>query len=93
MTTEKKSTIAAAAASEQLVAALREGKTEVLTRYLEAMGRFRKYSFTNSMLIYCQSLVTYFYTSLGSTNIGVCALLTMINGNAETCASYCRAHY
>jgi hypothetical protein len=56
LTTEKKSTIAAAvaAASEQLVAALREGKTEVLTRYLEAMGRFRKYSFTNSMLIYCQ---------------------------------------
>jgi hypothetical protein len=36
LTTEKKSTIAeaVAAASEQLVAALREGKTEVLTRYL-----------------------------------------------------------
>ena len=57
MSTDKtKSTIAeaVAAASEQLVAALKAGHTEVLKRYLEAMGRFRKYSFTNCMLIFCQ---------------------------------------
>ena len=57
MSTDKtKSTIAeaVAAASQQLIAALKEGHTEVLKRYLEAMGRFRKYSFTNCMLIFCQ---------------------------------------
>jgi hypothetical protein len=55
-TDKTKSTIAeaVAAASEQLVAALKAGHTEVLKRYLEAMGRFRKYSFTNCMLIFCQ---------------------------------------
>jgi hypothetical protein len=55
-TDKTKSTIAeaVAAASQQLIAALREGHTEVLKRYLEAMGRFRKYSFTNCMLIFCQ---------------------------------------
>jgi hypothetical protein len=57
LTTDKKSTIAeaVAAASAQLIAALQEGKTEVLKSYLEAMGRFRKYSFTNTMLIFCQN--------------------------------------
>jgi len=55
-TDKTKSTIAeaVAAASQQLIAALKEGHTEVLKRYLEAMGRFRKYSFTNCMLIFCQ---------------------------------------
>jgi hypothetical protein len=57
MSNDKKSTIAeaVAAASAQLIAALQEGKTEVLKSYLEAMGRFRKYSFTNTMLIFCQN--------------------------------------
>jgi len=57
MATESKTKIAeaVAAASAQLVAALQEGKTEVLKSYLEAMGRFRKYSFTNTMLIFCQN--------------------------------------
>lgn len=57
MATDKKSTIAeaVAAASAQLIAALQEGKSEVLKSYLEAMGRFRKYSFTNTMLIFCQN--------------------------------------
>jgi antirestriction protein ArdC len=56
MTTDKKSTIAeaVAAASEKLIAALKEGKSEVLAQYLEAMGRFRSYSFNNIMLIFTQ---------------------------------------
>ncbi len=53
-TNKSKIAEAVAAASEQLVAALKAGHTEVLKRYLEAMGRFRKYSFTNCMLIFCQ---------------------------------------
>ena len=53
-TNKSKIAEAVAAASEQLVAALKAGQTEVLKRYLEAMGRFRKYSFTNCMLIFCQ---------------------------------------
>ena len=84
-TDKTKSTIAeaVAAASQQLIAALREGHTEVLKRYLEAMGRFRKYSFTNCMLIFCQRLVTYCYTSLESINIRVCGSPSSINGNAK----------
>ena len=56
MAPDNKSKIAdaVAAASAQLIAALQEGKTEVLKSYLEAMGRFRKYSFTNCMMIFCQ---------------------------------------
>jgi len=53
-TNKSKIAEAVATASEQLVAALKAGQTEVLKRYLEAMGRFRKYSFTNCMLIFCQ---------------------------------------
>ena len=53
-TNKSKIAEAVAAAFEQLVAALKAGQTEVLKRYLEAMGRFRKYSFTNCMLIFCQ---------------------------------------
>jgi antirestriction protein ArdC len=53
-TNKSKIADAVAAASEQLVAALKAGQTEVLKRYLEAMGRFRHYSFTNCMLIFCQ---------------------------------------
>jgi antirestriction protein ArdC len=41
-------------ALEQLVAAIEQGKSEALTRYLSAMGRFHRYSFHNVMLIYTQ---------------------------------------
>ena len=56
MAIDKKPTIAeaVAAAAEQLVAALKSGRSEVLTNYLEAMARFRTYSFNNTMLIFCQ---------------------------------------
>ena len=84
-TDKTKSTIAeaVAAASQQLIAALREGHTEVLKRYLEAMGRFRKYSFTNCMLIFCQRLVTYCYTWLDSINIRARESPAVVNGNAR----------
>jgi antirestriction protein ArdC len=57
MTTETKPTIAeaVAAAAQQLVDALKAGKSEVLTNYLSAMARFRTYSFHNSMLIFFQN--------------------------------------
>ena len=60
MTNEKKSEIseASSAASEQLIEALKAGKSEALTRYLEVMGRFRTYSFHNVLLIASQRLVT-----------------------------------
>jgi hypothetical protein len=82
-TNKSKIADAVAAASEQLVAALKAGQTEVLKRYLEAMGKFRHYSFTNCMLIFCQRLVTYCYTSLESINIRVCGSPSSINGNAK----------
>src|ERR1700692_2928658 len=84
MTTEKKSSIteAVAKASEQLIEALKQGKSEALTQYLEVMARFRSYSFQNVLLIATQRLVTYCYTSLVSINIRVCGLPALINGNA-----------
>ncbi|MFT3686413.1 MAG: ArdC-like ssDNA-binding domain-containing protein [Phycisphaerales bacterium] len=41
-------------ALEQLAASLKAGKSEQLTRYLAAMGRFHRYSFGNILLIACQ---------------------------------------
>ncbi len=41
-------------ASEQLVAALKAGHSEVLTGYLKAIGRFHRYSLHNVMLIASQ---------------------------------------
>ena len=38
-------------AIEELVAALNAGRSEALTNYLAAMGRFHRYSFFNAMLI------------------------------------------
>jgi hypothetical protein len=56
MTTENKSAIteAIAKASEQLIEALKQGKSEALTQYLEVMARFRSYSFHNVLLIATQ---------------------------------------
>ncbi len=44
----------AQSALSDLEAALRAGKSEELTAYLAAMGRFHRYSFTNMMLIVSQ---------------------------------------
>src|ERR1700720_2541294 len=41
-------------ATEELSAALSAGRTEELTRYLAAMGRFHRYSLHNVMLITLQ---------------------------------------
>jgi hypothetical protein len=41
-------------AVEQLIAALNEGRSETLTRYLAAMARFHRYSLRNIMLIASQ---------------------------------------
>ena len=41
-------------AAEQLVAALKAGHSEALTRYLKAIGRFHRYSLCNVMLIASQ---------------------------------------
>src|SRR5712692_4616896 len=41
-------------AIEQLVAALNEGRSETLTQYLVAIGRFHRYSLRNVMLIASQ---------------------------------------
>ena len=41
-------------ATEQLIAALDEGRSETLTHYLATMGRFHRYSFGNIMLIASQ---------------------------------------
>ena len=38
-------------AIEQLMEALNAGHSEALTRYLEAMARFRAYSFSNVLMI------------------------------------------
>jgi hypothetical protein len=59
MNTEKSTiTEAVASASAQLIAALKEGKSEALTNYLEAMSRFRSYSFQNVLLIATQTMMT-----------------------------------
>ena len=42
-------------ATEQLVAALQAGRSEALTRYLKAIGRFHRYSLYNVMLIVSQN--------------------------------------
>src|SRR5258708_36299842 len=41
-------------ATEQLVAALKSGHSEVLAGYLKAIGRFHRYSFHNVLLIASQ---------------------------------------
>src|SRR6202049_4911010 len=41
-------------AVEQLIAALNEGRSETLTQYLAAIGRFHRYSLRNVMLIASQ---------------------------------------
>ena len=41
-------------ATEQLVAALQQGRSEALTSYLKAIGRFHRYSLHNVMLIALQ---------------------------------------
>jgi hypothetical protein len=63
-----------------LIEQLEAGHSEGLTAYLTAMGKFHSYSFGNILEIARQRLVTYCYTSLGSINIGVCALPAIING-------------
>jgi N-terminal domain of anti-restriction factor ArdC len=42
-------------ATEQLIEALEQGRSETLTRYLAAMARFRRYSLRNVMLIASQN--------------------------------------
>src|SRR6266704_5061716 len=41
-------------AIEQFITALNEGRSETLTQYLAAIGRFHRYSFRNVMLIASQ---------------------------------------
>ena len=41
-------------ATEQLVAALQQGRSEALTAYLKAIGRFHRYSLHNVLLIAMQ---------------------------------------
>jgi len=41
-------------AIKELANSLREGKSDMLVRYLEAASRFHRYSFSNCMLIYSQ---------------------------------------
>ena len=55
-TTDKKPAIAEAvsAATDQLIASLKAGKSEELTRYIKAMSIFHSYSFSNTMMIICQ---------------------------------------
>src|SRR3989442_13394928 len=42
-------------AIEKLIAALNEGRSEILTQYLSAIGRFHRYSLRNVMLIASQN--------------------------------------
>ena len=67
-------------ATEQLVAALNAGRSEALTGYLKAIGRFHRYSLHNVMLIASQRAVTCCYTSLESMNMRSCALLEASDG-------------
>src|ERR1700735_3817009 len=41
-------------ATDRLIAALKEGRSETLTSYLAAIGRFHRYSLRNAMLIASQ---------------------------------------
>ena len=45
-------------AIEQLITALNEGRSETLTHYLAAIGRFHHYSLRNVMLIASQKSAT-----------------------------------
>ncbi len=56
MTIDKKSEISevVVAATNELIEQLMQGKSESLMQYLEAMGKFRNYSFQNVLLISCQ---------------------------------------
>ena len=56
MTTEKKSDITEAItkASEHLIEALKQGKSDALIQYLKVMAHFRSYSFHNVLLIATQ---------------------------------------
>lgn len=65
---------------EQLITALNEGRSETLTQYLAAIGRFHRYSFRNVILIASQRAVTYCFISLESMNIGGCALMETRGG-------------
>ena len=67
-------------AIEQLIAALNEGRSETLTQYLAAIGRFHRYSLRNVMLIASQRAVTCCYTSLESMNMRSCGLLEASDG-------------
>ena len=46
-------------AIEQLITALNEGRSETLTQYLAAIGRFHRYSLRNVMLIASQKPTAY----------------------------------
>ena len=63
-----------------LAAALESGQSEVLTQYLNAMARFRDYSFGNIMLIARRRAVTCCYTSLEPMNMRSRALLEASDG-------------
>jgi hypothetical protein len=67
-------------AIEQLITALNEGRSETLTQYLAAIGRFHRYSLRNVMLIASQRAVTCCYTSLESMDMRSCALLEASDG-------------
>jgi hypothetical protein len=67
-------------ATEQLVAALNAGRSEALTGYLKAIGRFHRYSLHSVMLIASQRAVTCCYTSLESMDMRSCALLEASDG-------------
>ena len=58
-----------------LIEQLEAGHSDALTAYLDAMSRFRNYSFGNVLEIARQRAVTFCYTSLESMNIGGCASL------------------
>ncbi len=51
-------------AIEQLVAALNEGRSETLTHYLAAIGRFHRYSLRNVMLIASQKPIRQYLTEI-----------------------------
>jgi hypothetical protein len=51
-------------AIKQLITALNEGRSETLTQYLAAIGRFRRYSLRNVMLIASQKPTATYVTGL-----------------------------
>ena len=63
-----------------LIEQLEAGHSDALTAYLDAMSRFRNYSFGNVLEIARQRAVTFCYTSLESMNIGGCASLEARDG-------------